>query len=261
MENLQLDYVDVVFAHRPDSQTPLEEVCRGMDWIIEEGLAFYWATSEWSAEEVNSAMEICKRLKLHKPIADQCQYNAFCRQTAERSLIESYEEYGYGTTIWSPLAGGLLSGKYNDGNIPKGSRFDNNKQMEGIYKTYFSDDKKEGTIKILKGLEEIAKDVGCTQAQLVLAWTLVNQDISTCIFGASRTSQVQDNLKALEVAQNWSEDIEEKIEKVLGNQPEPPIDFNSFTPMEARRKQTVDYNMTVEGGSELVEKLVKASSE
>lgn len=161
LKRLQLDYVDIVFCHRPDYETPLEETCRTMDWLIEEGLCFYWATSEWPADMIQRAVEICNRLKLHRPIADQCQYNALTRDNVEKNLMECYEEYRYGTTIWSPLSGGILSGKYNDGSIPEGSRFDKNKKfMAGTYQNYFGDANKEHTLKVLKGLEEISTELG-----------------------------------------------------------------------------------------------------
>lgn len=243
LKNLQLEYVDIVFCHRPDYQTPLEETCRAMDWIIEEGYAFYWATSEWPADMVNRAIEICQKNHLHKPIADQCQYNAFTRDNVEKDLRELYNEHGYGTTIWSPLAGGILSGKYNDGTTQEGQRYHNNKFTEGIFQSYFGEDKKEKTLEVLKGLADLAEEVGYTQAQLVLAWTIVNQDVSSCIFGATKVRQVEDNLKALELAAKWSSELEEKFENILGNTPELPMDFNSFQPHISRRKEQVDYHM------------------
>lgn len=243
LAKLQLDYVDIVFCHRPDFETPLEETCRAMDWMIEEGYAFYWATSEWAADRISQAIEICDRLNLHKPIADQCQYHMLCRDNVENNLRECYNEYRYGTTIWSPLAGGILSGKYNDGECPPGTRYDGSNFLKGIFERYLGERTKDSTVKILKGLEEIAKEVGCSQAQLVLAWTIVNKDVTSCIFGATKTSQVEANIKALEVAANWTQEIEDKIEAVLGNAPQPAMDWSSFAPMEPRRKESVEFNM------------------
>jgi aryl-alcohol dehydrogenase-like predicted oxidoreductase len=231
-----------------------------MDWIIEEGYAFYWATSEWSADMVKRAIEICKRLKLHKPIADQCQYNALTRENAEKNFRELYEDYRYGTTVWSPLAGGLLSGKYNDGNIPEGSRFQLSKQQDIIYKGYLGEDSKEETLKALRELGEIAEELGCTQSQLVLAWTIVNKDISTCIFGATKVSQVEDNIKAMEVAAKWTKGLEERIDKILGNTPTQVTDFANYRPFSGRREIQVDYNMKPEGGNKLIEEIKKHSS-
>lgn len=258
LKRLQLDYVDVVFCHRPDSVTPMEETCRAMDWIVEEGYAFYWATSEWSPEQITQAMEICKRLGLNKPIADQCQYSALVRDNFEKNLRLCYEEYKYGTTIWSPLAGGLLSGKYNSGEAPEGSRYkDNQFAKDVIWTKYMSEDKKESTVKALQGLGEIAEELGCSQAQLALAWTIVNSDTSTCIFGATKVEQVEDNIKALEVASKWTPEIEEKIEKLLDNQPEPAMDFNIWGPKKPRRQVALDYNITPPATDALTETLKK----
>ena len=190
LKRMDLDYFDVVFSHRPDDYTPLEETCRAFDAIIRDGLAFYWATSEWSSARITRAIEICKRLNLHEPIADQCQYHALHRERPEEGYRPVYEDYGYGTTIWSPLAGGVLTGKYNEGVAPEGSRYnDNSFAKNAIWPSYFgTDELKEKNTKILKGLKEIADEVGCTQAQLAIAWVIVNKDISTCIFGATKVS-------------------------------------------------------------------------
>lgn len=247
LKRLDLEYVDVLFCHRPDHGTPLEETCRAMHWAIEEGYAFYWATSEWSPERITQAMEICKRLKLHKPIADQCEYSALMRENFEKNLRSTYENYKYGTTIWSPLAGGILTGKYNDGEIPEGTRYkDNEFAANVVWGKYFNDKKKPETLRILKGLQEIADEQSCTMAQLALAWTIVNKDVSTCIFGASKVEQVDDNIKALEIAQNWTEDLEKKINDVLNNEPEPAMDFNVWQPKVPRRGVRVDYNFKPE---------------
>jgi aryl-alcohol dehydrogenase-like predicted oxidoreductase len=129
LKRLQLDYVDVVFCHRPDFDTPLEETCRAMNWIINNKKAFYWGTSEWPADRIAKAIEICEKLNLHKPIVEQPQYSMFIRNRFENEYRRIFSEYKYGSTIWSPLAGGILTGKYNDGNIPEGSRFDNHKWL------------------------------------------------------------------------------------------------------------------------------------
>lgn len=127
LKRLQLDYVDVVFCHRPDYETPLEETCRAMHWIIENNKAFYWGTSEWPADRIAKAIELCERLNLHKPIVEQCQYSMIVRDRFESEYRRIFSESKYGTTIWSPLAGGILTGKYNEGVIPEGSRYDNHK--------------------------------------------------------------------------------------------------------------------------------------
>ncbi len=123
LKRLQLDYVDVVFAHRYDSETPMEEVCRAFNWLIENGKAFYWATSDWSAQQIMEAFECCERHDLIRPIADQVEYNLFIRDKMENEYVPLFEKYGYGTTVWSPLAGGYLTGKYNEGKLPEGSRY------------------------------------------------------------------------------------------------------------------------------------------
>jgi len=150
LKRLQLDYVDVVFCHRPDYDTPLEETCRAMNWIIENGKAFYWGTSMWPADRITKAIEICERLNLHKPITEQPCYSLVRRDLFEKEYRRLFSEYKYGTTIWSPLAGGILAGKYNNGEIPAGSRYDvHNDFLKGTWNTYFSEEKKPGTVKKL----------------------------------------------------------------------------------------------------------------
>jgi len=151
LERMQLDYLDIIFAHRPDFDTPLEETCRAFDQLIWDRKALYWATSEWSAAWITRAIEICDRFGLNKPICDQCQYNAFYRDNMEKNLRPVFEDYKYGTTIWSPMTGGILSGKYNDGTIPDGSRYKENAFCSSvIWPWYFGTEaKKEKTTKIL----------------------------------------------------------------------------------------------------------------
>jgi voltage-dependent potassium channel beta subunit len=248
LKRLQLDYVDVVFCHRPDCQTPMIETCRAMDWIVEEGYAYYWATSEWSSSDIAQAHEICEREGLNKPIADQCEYSAIMRENFEKNLRHSYENYKYGTTIWSPMAGGILSGKYNSGVVPEDSRYSSDYAKNNLLNRYFGDKIKDNTMRILKGFEEISKELGCSQAQLALAWTLVNSDTSTCIFGASKIEQVEDNVQALQVAINWTQELEDRIEKLLDNQPEPVMDFNEFSSKKSRRQVALDCGMSTKHG-------------
>ena len=215
LKRLKLDYVDVVFWHRPDTDVAVEEVCKAMDWIIEEGYSFYWATSQWSSDLVVQAIEVCKTLGLHKPIADQWQYNVLTRDDVEKNYRKVIEEYGYGTTIWSPLAGGILTGKYNDGVKPDTPRFTNPTSSNKTWKTFLNEDDKEKTLKLLNELAEVAAELGCTQAELALAWVIVNKDVSTAIFGATSVSQVQSNLKSVEIASKWTPELKERIEKFL----------------------------------------------
>jgi voltage-dependent potassium channel beta subunit len=208
LERLQMPYVDVMFCHRPDYETPLEETCRAMNTIIENGSVFYWGTSEWPADRISKAIEICERLNLHKPIVEQPQYNILHRDAFEKEQRRIFDEYKYGSTIWSPLAGGVLSGKYNDGNIPEGSRFDKEKQLQAMFM------KKLDSTKLV-ALGELAKELGFTQAQLAIAWTVANTDVSTCLLGFSRLEQIDENLKALELYYKWNQEIENKVEAIF----------------------------------------------
>jgi aryl-alcohol dehydrogenase-like predicted oxidoreductase len=226
LKRLQLDYVDVLFCHRPDYETPLEETCRAMHSVIEQGKAFYWGTSEWTADRITKAIEMCERLNLHKPIVEQSQYNMLVRSKLENEYRLLYTEYKYGTTIWSPLAGGILSGKYNDGFIPAGSRYDNHVSVvDSNWQKYMNESARSTTIKKLNGLGGIAKDLGYTQAQLALAWAIANKDVTTCILGFSKVSQVQENLKAVELYNLWNADIEKRVRDVLANEPAPFMDY------------------------------------
>ena len=193
LERLRLDYVDLVFCHRPDPDTPIEETVQAMHDMIAAGKALYWGTSEWSAAEIVAAWHIAERHHLHKPVMEQPQYNLFHRDRVEKEYEPLYRDIGLGTTTWSPLASGLLTGKYNDG-IPPDSR--------GTVKGYewlaerLTDRSK---IAIVRRLAPIAGDLGCTLAQLSLAWCLKNPHVSTVITGASRPAQVVENMKALTV--------------------------------------------------------------
>lgn len=240
LRRLQLDYVDVIFCHRPDYETPLEETVKAMSDIIEQGKAFYWGTSEWPADRIAKAVEICERRNLHKPIVEQAQYSMIVRDRFEKEYRRLFSEYRYGTTIWSPLAGGILTGKYNDGNIPEGTRYAT-QQLDRIWQQYFGEGKKEGTLVKLNALAAYAKELGYTQAQLALAWAISNRDVSTCILGFTKISQVEENLKALELYKKWSEEIEKKVREILANEPEPDIDFRKWAPQPQRRAQSVQY--------------------
>ena len=191
LKRLQLDYVDVVFCHRYDRYTPLEETCRAMNWCIEHGLAFYWGTSQWSASQIMEAYKICDKLNLIPPVVEQTHYNMMFRDFVEREYNDLFKKYGMGTTIWSPLESGILTGKYMN-EIPEGSRFtldhDNAKNANEFYQ---GENKKMWDEKLFK-LKEIAeKKMNCTLAQLALAWVIANPDCSTTILGASKTSQLE----------------------------------------------------------------------
>ncbi|CAE6440481.1 unnamed protein product [Rhizoctonia solani] len=199
LERLRTDYIDIVFAHRPDPTVPMEEVVRAFNHVIETGKAFYWGTSEWSARQVEEAHHVASKLNLIAPISEQVQYSCLHRQRFESEYQYLYEKYNYGTTIWSALASGLLTGKYNDG-VPKGSRFDTNPDF--FKNTVESLSKEEGQKKIekVKDLTAFAeKELNCSVANLALAWAASHPNASTVILGATKPEQVIDNLKALEV--------------------------------------------------------------
>ena len=195
-----MDYVDIVFCHRPDNETPLEETCRAMNDIIDEGKSFYWGTSMWPADRIARAIELCTQKGWHIPITEQPPYSMIRREIVEKDYRRLYEDFKHGLTVWSPLQGGILAGKYNDGNIPQGSRYDlHGDFLKDTWGKYFGETTKEKTIKMLKGLEALAKEQGYTQAQLGLAWCLANTDVSTVIMGFSRVEQVDENIKAIEL--------------------------------------------------------------
>jgi voltage-dependent potassium channel beta subunit len=209
LKRFQLDHLDLIFCHRPDAHTPIEETVWAMHNIVESGKAIYWGTSEWSAQEIVSAIEIAERHHLHKPVMEQPEYNMFHRQVFEVEYARLFRDYGYGTTTWSPLASGLLTGKYNDG-IPEGSR--------GTLKGYewLQDHLTNPTLlKKVKQLSEVAADLGATTAQLALAWLLKNPNVSTVITGASRVEQVKENMKALDVVPKLTDSVMQEIEKIL----------------------------------------------
>jgi voltage-dependent potassium channel beta subunit len=185
LKRLQMDYVDILFCHRPDWNCPMEETLRAMSWIIDQGKAHYWGTSEWPADHISRAIEMCERLNLHKPVVEQAQYNMMVRSNFEKNYRRLFSDYGYGSTIWSPLWGGILSGKYNDGNIPDGSRFAD-PTNKWIWDRYMGPKTKDKTVEALNKIADIAKELDCTQPQLCLAWAIANKDVSTCLLGFSR---------------------------------------------------------------------------
>jgi voltage-dependent potassium channel beta subunit len=222
LARLQLDYVDLVFCHRPDLHTPVEETVRAMNHLIDRGKAFYWGTSEWSADQIMEAVAVARRERLIPPQMEQPQYNMLHRDRVEREYLRLYREVGLGTTIWSPLASGLLTGKYDDGCPP-----DTRASIAGMewLRERLVGEEAEADREKAKKLAPIADELGCTRAQLAIAWCLENPNVSTVITGASRPEQVEENMKALGVVERLSEDHMEKIDRVLGNKPEPAEDF------------------------------------
>ncbi|MDD5370155.1 MAG: aldo/keto reductase [Anaerolineaceae bacterium] len=212
LRRLQLEYVDFVFCHRPDPYTPIEETVRAMDQIVREGKAFYWGTSEWSAGDIMRADGLARQYGLRPPSMEQPQYNMLNRQRFELEYIPLYRDLGYGTTIWSPLASGILTGKYNNG-IPEGSRM----SLQGF--DWLREQLTQDKLEKVRQLVPVAQDLGCSMAQLALAWCLTNPNVSTVITGASRAEQVRENMKALDVVPKLTPQVLEKIEAVLANKP------------------------------------------
>jgi len=214
LARLKLDYVDLVYCHRPDPATPIEETVWAMHDIIERGKALYWGTSEWSASEIVAAWQIAERHHLRKPVVEQPEYNLFHRNRVEVEYQRLYEDIGLGLTTWSPLASGLLTGKYKDG-IPPDSR--GAIQRMQFLVADLTDRKKNAAV---AQVGDVAKDLGCTTAQLALAWCLRNKRVSTVITGASRVSQVEENLKASDIVSKLTPAVLERIDGIvagLGN--------------------------------------------
>ncbi len=210
MKRLQLDYVDLVFCHRPDPDTPIEETVWAMHDMIERGKALYWGTSEWSAQEIRAAWEIADKHHLRKPVMEQPQYNLFHRKRVEQEYARLVEDIGLGLTTWSPLASGLLTGKYRQG-VPADSR--GALESYGFLRDGLVDPAKN---KVVGELEAVAKDLGCTLAQLSLAWCLKNPRVSTVITGATRAAQVAENMKAVDVAMKLDGETMARIERQIG---------------------------------------------
>jgi voltage-dependent potassium channel beta subunit len=211
LARLQLDCVDVVFCHRPDPETPIEEAVWAMHDIIRAGKALYWGTSEWSAADIMAAWQIAERHHLAKPVVEQPQYNLLHRDRVEKEYARLYQDIGLGTMTWSPLASGLLTGKYNDG-VPAGSRA-TIKGYEWLAERIVD----PARIGKVRRLAPIAADLRCTLAQLALAWCLRNRNVSTVITGASRAAQVTENMKALDFVPALTADVLARIEVALGD--------------------------------------------
>jgi voltage-dependent potassium channel beta subunit len=213
LQRFGLDYVDLIYCHRPDPTTPVEETVWAMHDIIEWGKALYWGTSEWPAAEIIAAIEIADRHHLHKPVMEQPQYNLLVRERFEKEYARLFKDYSYGATTWSPLASGLLTGKYNNG-IPADSR-GALKGYEWLHETLTD----ASSIAKVKALQPVADELGCTLAQMAIAWCLKNPNVSTVITGASRVSQVHENLRAAEVAAKLTSEVMTRIDVILGNKP------------------------------------------
>ncbi|KAG6473515.1 probable voltage-gated potassium channel subunit beta [Zingiber officinale] len=214
LRRLDMDYVDVLLCHRPDAATPIEETVRAMNRIIDKGWAFYWGTSEWTAQQITEAWAAAQRLDLIGPIVEQPEYNLLTRHKVEVEYLPLYSTYGLGLTTWSPLASGVLTGKYSKGNIPQDSRLalDN-------YKNLASRSLAGDILRKVNGLRPIAEELGVPLSQLAIAWCAANPNVSTVITGATKESQILENLKALEVLPLLTPDVLEKIEAVVQSKP------------------------------------------
>jgi voltage-dependent potassium channel beta subunit len=213
MQRLQTDYLDIYFCHRPDKNTPIEEVVWTMNILIQQGKILYWGTSEWSAAEIMEAHRAAAQYGLIGPSVEQPQYNLLERQKMEYEFLMIFKTVGMGTTIWSPLASGLLTGKYNDG-IPEGSRF----ALEGfdwLKNQWMVDDK----LNKVRQLTEIAREIGTSTATLSIAWCVANPNVTTAILGATKKEQLTENLKALEVLPKLNAEVMQRIDEVMQTKP------------------------------------------
>jgi voltage-dependent potassium channel beta subunit len=224
LKRLQMDYVDLIFCHRPDKDTPIEETVRAMSHLIDRGKALYWGTSEWSAEEIRDAFHIARRERLIAPTMEQPQYNMFHRERVESEYRRLFREFGLGTTVWSPLGSGFLTGKYLQG-IPEGSRL-SLRGYSWLRKRYEGPEARQKLEKMRK-LRRLASGLKITLPQLALAWCLNNPNVSTVITGSSRPEQVVENMKAVEAVPLLTGEVMERIERILGNKPQPEPDFRA----------------------------------
>ena len=222
LKRLQVDYLDLYFCHRPDIDTPIEETVRAMHDLIQQGKVLYWGTSEWNAQQITEAHRVAREWMLTPPTMEQPQYNIFERAKVEGDYAPLYDTVGLGTTIWSPLASGLLTGKYNDG-MPADSRA----MLPGYewLRDMFESADGKARLEKVKKLAGVAKDAGLPIHHLALLWCLENPRVSTVILGASRLSQLTDNLAALDAREKMTADVMAAIEEIAGNKPPAPQRF------------------------------------
>lgn len=212
LKRLQLDYVDLIYCHRPDPNTPLEETAMAMNDIVRSGMALYWGTSEWNAESLEKTFNICSEYRLVPPVVEQPQYSLLFRERVEKEYVPIIDRYGIGLTTWSPLASGVLTGKYNEG-IPDGSRL---ARHTGLKKHLEESGLiSESNISRVKKLQKIAKDLGTTSATLSLAWCLKNDSVSSVILGVSSVEQLTENLKALNLKERITDDVFDAINRIF----------------------------------------------
>lgn len=217
LQRLQTDYLDLYLCHRPDKNTPMEEVVRTMNTLIEQGKILYWGTSEWSASEIVQAHAVAKDLRLIAPQVEQPEYNLFAREKMENDYLTIFKNLGMGTTIWSPLASGLLTGKYNDG-IPKKSRL-SLEGFEWLRDRVLNDDK----VKKVKKLAAVAEKLETSLATLSIAWCIANPNVTTAILGATNAKQLKENFKALDLLPLLTPKVLADIDSVMGTKPVLPL--------------------------------------
>jgi voltage-dependent potassium channel beta subunit len=214
MKRLQVDYLDLYYCHRPDKETPIEETVLAMNTLIQQGKILYWGTSEWSGVEIMEAHRVAEKYRIIGPTMEQPQYNLFERSKMENEYLRIFNDIGLGTTIWSPLATGLLSGKYNEGKVPKGSRL-GMKGFEWLADRWLTKDKLDK----VKKLATVAESLDISMAQMSLAWCLKNPNVSSVILGATKKEQLIDNFKSLDAVDKLTPIVMEKIEKIVGTKP------------------------------------------
>jgi voltage-dependent potassium channel beta subunit len=207
LKRLKLDYVDLIFCHRPDPYTPIEETVRAMNYVIDQGWAFYWGTSEWNAYDIMKACEVADRLGLARPVFDQAEYHLLERSRVDFDFVNLYTKYKYGLTTWSPLASGILTGKYANG-IPEGSRMAN-----PLFKGLITDF--DGKVATAAKLESVAKEIGATLTQFALAWIVANKNVSTVILGATSTKQLDENVTSLAFVDKITPEIRAKVDAIV----------------------------------------------
>jgi voltage-dependent potassium channel beta subunit len=219
LQRLQVDYLDLYFCHRPDYETPIEETVRAMTDLIRQGKVLYWGTSEWSARQLTEAYEVAYRFGLEPPTMEQPQYNMFHRERVEVEYHPLYEKYKLGTTIWSPLNSGFLTGKYNDG-IPEDSRV--NLEGYGWLREQLLSEEGQQKLRKVAELAHIAEELKTTMPRLAIAWCLLNPNVSTVITGASKTEQIHENMQSLQILEKLTDDVQARIEDILDNRPSLP---------------------------------------
>lgn len=217
LKRLQVDYLDIFFCHRPDKETPIEETVWTMHNLIQQGKILYWGTSEWSAQEIMEAHMFAEKYRLIGPVIEQPQYNMIHRQKVEVDYNQIYKGVGLGTTIWSPLASGILTGKYNDGFV-EGTRLSRS-DLQWLKDQNYT----EENIEKVRKLTALAGDLGMSMAQLALLWCNANPNVTTVLLGATKTSQLEENLKALDHKDKITSEVMDKVEEILGNKPQHPV--------------------------------------